>query len=64
MFRWLATNFRTFLLAFALALVVWVTAVTSANPDETQVYPNPIPIEIYRAGTRPDHDRRDCPSTG
>ncbi len=46
MFRWLATNLRTFLLAFALALVVWVTAVTAANPDETQVFPNPIPIEI------------------
>ena len=46
MFRWLATNFRTFLLAFALALAVWVTAVTAANPDETQVYPNPIPIEF------------------
>ena len=46
MFRWLATNLRTFLLAFALALVVWVTAVTAANPDETQVYPNPIPIEF------------------
>lgn len=45
MFRWLATNLRTFLLAFALALAVWVTAVTAANPDETQVFPNPIPIE-------------------
>lgn len=45
MFRWLATNLRTFLLAFALALAVWVTAVTSANPDETQAYPKPILIE-------------------
>jgi YbbR domain-containing protein len=46
MFRWLATNLRTFLLAFTLALVVWVTAVTAANPDETQVFPQPIPIEF------------------
>lgn len=46
MFRWLATNLRTFLLAFGLALTVWVTAVTAANPDETQIYPNPIPIEF------------------
>ncbi len=46
MLRWLATNLRTFLLAFALALVVWVTAVTAANPDETQTYPKPIPIEF------------------
>ncbi len=46
MFRWLATNFRTFLLAFVLAVAVWVTAVTSANPDETQTYPHPVPIEF------------------
>jgi YbbR domain-containing protein len=46
MFRWLATNLRTFLLAFVLALVVWVTAVTAANPDETQVYPQPVSIEF------------------
>jgi YbbR domain-containing protein len=46
MFRWLATNFRTFLLAFILAVVVWVTAVTTANPDETQLYPHPVPIEF------------------
>ena len=45
MFRWLISNLRTFLLAFTLALAVWVTAVTAANPDETQVLPNPIPIE-------------------
>ena len=46
MLRWLTTNLRTFLLAFVLALAVWVTAVTSANPDLTQAYPNPVPIEF------------------
>ena len=46
MLRWLATNLRTFFLAFALALIVWVTAVTAANPDETQTFPNPVPIEF------------------
>ncbi len=46
MLHWITTNLRTFLLAFALALGVWVMAVTSANPDETQTYPNPIPIEF------------------
>jgi YbbR domain-containing protein len=46
MLRWLTTNLRTFLLAFVLALVVWVTAVTAANPDVTQAYPSPIPIEF------------------
>jgi YbbR domain-containing protein len=42
----LATNLRTILLAFVLALIIWVIAVTAANPDETQAYPNPIPIEF------------------
>lgn len=46
MFRWLATNLRTFFLAFALALAVWVIAVTASNPDETLTYPTPIPIEF------------------
>jgi YbbR domain-containing protein len=46
MLRWITTNLRTFLLAFALALAVWVTAVTANNPDVTQAYSNPIPIEF------------------
>ena len=46
MLRWLTRNLRTFLLAFFLALAVWVTAVTAANPDVTQAFPNPIPIEF------------------
>ncbi len=45
MLRWLNTNLRLFLLAFALALAVWVSAVTSADPDETRAYPGTIPIE-------------------
>jgi YbbR domain-containing protein len=52
MFRWLATNVRTFILAFALALAVWVSAVTAANPDETRTFPNSIPIEFV--GQDPD----------
>ena len=46
MLRWLVTNLRTFFLAFVLALIVWVTAVTAANPDATQTYPKPIQIEF------------------
>jgi YbbR domain-containing protein len=46
MFRWLAINLRTFFLAFALALAVWVIAVTASNPDETQTFPTPIPLEF------------------
>ena len=44
--RWLASNIRTFLLAFVLGVAVWVSAVSSADPDETRPYPKPIPIEI------------------
>jgi len=46
MLRWLATNVRTFILAFALAIAVWVSAVTAADPDETRTFPNSIPIEF------------------
>jgi YbbR domain-containing protein len=46
MLRWLTTNLRTFFLAFALALAVWVSAVTAADPDETRLFPNSIPIEF------------------
>ncbi len=42
----IGTNFRTFLWAFALALAVWVAAVTAADPDEVRSYPYPIKIQI------------------
>lgn len=44
--RWFASNIRTLLLAFVLGLAVWVSAVSSADPDEVRAYPKPIPIEI------------------
>lgn len=46
MFRWIARNYRTFLWAFALAVAVWISAVTSADPDETRLLPNPVPVQI------------------
>ena len=46
MFRWIATNLRTLLFAFILAITVWVSAVTAADPDETRVFPNPVTIEF------------------
>jgi YbbR domain-containing protein len=46
MLDWLSKNIRTFLLAFFLAVTVWVSAVTSADPDETRTYPAPVSIEI------------------
>ncbi|MEP6895104.1 MAG: CdaR family protein [Chloroflexota bacterium] len=44
--RWFAKNVRTFLLALVLALAVWISAVTSADPDEVRMYPGTIPLEI------------------
>ena len=44
--RWLASNIRTFLLAFVLGFSVWLSAVTGADPAEEDVYPNPIPLEV------------------
>jgi YbbR domain-containing protein len=44
--RWFAVNIRTFLLAFVLGVAVWVSAVSSADPDEVRAYPTPIPLEI------------------
>ena len=44
--RWIARNIRTFLLALVLAIAVWVSAVSAADPDEMHAYPKAIPIEI------------------
>ena len=46
MLRWLGKNLRVFVWAFLLAVAVWVVAVTSADPDETHPFPNPIPLEV------------------
>lgn len=43
--RWLATNIRTILLAFILAVAVWISAVTAADPDEIRS-PIEVPLEI------------------
>lgn len=46
MLRWISLNYKTFLWAFALAIAVWISAVTSADPDETRTLANPVPVEI------------------
>lgn len=46
MIRWLSSNIRTLLLALTLAIAVWVSAVSAADPNETREYPNSIPIEF------------------
>ncbi len=43
--RNLAINLRTFLLALILAIAVWISAVTAANPDEVRP-PITVPIEV------------------
>ena len=42
----IANNLRLLLWALALALAVWVAAVTSSDPDQVRVYPTPVNIEI------------------
>ena len=44
--RAFSTNLRTFLWAFALALAVWISAVTAADPDEIHTLPAPVPVEL------------------
>ncbi len=46
MFRWIYENYRTFLWAFALAMAVWISAVTSADPDETRALLSAVPLQI------------------
>jgi len=46
MLRWISQNYRTFLWAFALAMAVWISAVTSADPDETRALTSPVPLQI------------------
>ena len=44
--RRILKDIPTFLLAFILALVVWVSAVTAADPNQEQPYTHPVPIEV------------------
>lgn len=44
--NWLFRNLRSLSLALVLALAVWVSAVTAADPDEVRTYPRPVTLEI------------------
>lgn len=44
--RWLVKNFRTLILAFTLAVIVWVSAVWAADPNELHELARSIPIEF------------------
>jgi YbbR domain-containing protein len=44
--KWFFRNLRTLILALILALAVWVSAVTAADPDEVREYPRPVALQI------------------
>lgn len=44
--RWIIENYRTFLWALALAVAVWISSVTSADPDQTRTIETPVPVQI------------------
>jgi hypothetical protein len=46
MFNWLGKNLSTFILALILAVVVWVSAVVAADPNEERLYPRDVELEV------------------
>jgi YbbR domain-containing protein len=44
--RWIFANIRSIFLAFILAVVVWISAVSASDPDIERNYPTPVQIEI------------------
>lgn len=63
-FRFLSRNFGSLITAFILALIVWVSAVTAADPNQELLYPLPIPIvvtgkdpKLLIVGTIPETER-------
>jgi YbbR domain-containing protein len=49
--RWLGRNLGTLLLALILAIVVWVSAVVAADPNEKHIYPRAVPLEVIGKDT-------------
>lgn len=49
--RWLIENLSSLLLALVLALTVWVAAVSSDDPIQTNAMPNPISIHLQGLGS-------------
>lgn len=49
--RWLGRNFGSLLLSFILAVVVWVSAVVTSDPDEESIF-QPVSLEVI--GQAPD----------
>jgi YbbR domain-containing protein len=49
--RKLSKNFPSFITALALAVTVWILAVTAKDPTENRVFPRSIPIEVVGQDT-------------
>lgn len=45
-FKWLLRNLGALALALVLAVAVWVSAVTNADPDEVHTYPRAVPLKV------------------
>ena len=59
--RWLLKNLSTLILAFVLAVIVWVSAVWAADPNESHALTRNIPIEFI--GQSPNLQMMGSPST-
>ncbi len=44
LFRWFVRNLGTLIIASILALIVWVSAVIAADPNEERTYLRPLPV--------------------
>lgn len=51
MWRWFGRNLSTLMLAFVLAVVVWVSAVLSTDPNVEADYPRPIALQVLGQDT-------------
>ena len=45
-FKWLFRNLSVLALALVLAVAVWVSAVTGADPDEVRPYQRTVQLEV------------------
>jgi YbbR domain-containing protein len=46
LFRWFSRNVGNLILAFFMAVVVWVAAIIAVDPNQEGVYPRPVPLEL------------------
>lgn len=44
--KWIVRNLKTFVLAFTLAVIVWISAVNTSDPTVTRDYPQAIKLEV------------------